>query len=817
MSIRYRFLLVLGIFTSLVFISGFIFENGLFRRNVKKIREEVTYYQNQKFEEKRKEIEEFIAYSMAKKLAQINVLLETIVKFPSLSEWFAPNNENLQVGTWAQGATLLQNEDWIQFLQNTSNSQILSLIVPSGGPFFEMESTPFEEGLAWISVQGSAAYPTPCLGIQLPMRSVQESAEELDALLTAGIIPTVYVFYSLDRLKQLDFSLESLLPIELSVPFMQGYELDEEKFLSFLKRAVELSQDPFLKQPASQETAEALVSSSQEPLEDNFSFEQTVEEYVSGIKEYSSELFLIWEATVLHNLKIFGSDFQDARWPDGMTFSLDTPNKGNVFFVKRTFDFPQALFNDEAFFEENLPKEGSFISSNASVVASPYPNQAFFVNTGAIYSGEGEEKKRSLLTLGFDLNDFLYDVVSTSGHYGCLVSGEKVLIQVSPERANPIPFDAMTTELSHKTTSLSGTVTVADIEYYFMKFQPYKFLDLHFFFFLPKEEEFKFFAATREKVRSIILVSNRQKGVIGILSLLLLWVILSGLSRTITKPIIALSMALRHVKNREWDLIKIPKGRKSKHDEITQLIQSFSDMMEGLKEREKMSGILNKVVSKEIAQEILKGDVQLGGEEKVVTMLFVDIRGFTKLTQNMPPHEVIDLLNTCMTKLSKAIEDNKGVIDKYLGDGIMALYGAPIAFEESPLHAIISGLEMIRMIQEWDLERVQMGLPSLDIGIGIHTGSVCAGNMGALHRLNYTVIGSHVNMASRLCYAAGPGELLISENTYLESCVEENVEVESKGLMTFKGFDEQKKVYKVIKLKEKNRESVLVLKENDEI
>jgi class 3 adenylate cyclase len=120
-------------------------------------------------------------------------------------------------------------------------------------------------------------------------------------------------------------------------------------------------------------------------------------------------------------------------------------------------------------------------------------------------------------------------------------------------------------------------------------------------------------------------------------------------------------------------------------------------------------------------------------------------------------------------------------------------------------------MEMISIIQNWDEERIKAGLPPLNIGIGIHTGTVCAGNMGALNRLNYTVIGSHVNMASRLCYAAGPGELLITADTYLQPSIHLNVEVEDKGFMAFKGFDEKKQVYKVLGLKNPDIGKFLVL------
>ena len=106
-------------------------------------------------------------------------------------------------------------------------------------------------------------------------------------------------------------------------------------------------------------------------------------------------------------------------------------------------------------------------------------------------------------------------------------------------------------------------------------------------------------------------------------------------------------------------------------------------MVKGLKEKEKVRGVLNKLVSKEIAEETLKGHVQLGGEEKHVTVFFADIRHFTAMTEKMDPKQVIKIVNKCMTKVSNLIDQRGGVIDKYVGDEVMALFGAPIQKENS--------------------------------------------------------------------------------------------------------------------------------------
>jgi class 3 adenylate cyclase/uncharacterized protein YozE (UPF0346 family) len=801
MSIRYRLLLVVGLLVTAVFSLAFILNNQLLSRNLVAIKAEAQGFIESNLEKRRDNVEKFIFDNMARKLARINAILETISQFSSLSDWFAPSAENLKLGTWSHAAHFLQDEDWIQFLQNTSDSKLLSLIAPEEGPFFQTKAVPLEEGLAWVFVSKAAAYPDPYLGIELPFKPKEEPLTEDSSLVVSESLPTVYALYTIEHLQSISVSSDFLQNKGQAIqePSVQGYEIDEDRFYDFLMKARELAKNPSFAPPGHEQMKFP-------KQEEDFTRSHT---YLKQILDYSYELFLLGEITALQRAHLFGAPGETIDWPSALSFSKQGIDEGNVFFLDPIIGFSKPFFDDEAFFKKYPPKPGSFVSSGSVVIKSPHPNQAFFVNTAAFYSQVGDQKKQSLLTIGFDMTDFLQDLVTISGLYGCMVSDNNILTEITPKGFPPVHFELIPALVAGE--KLKGFFHLGDTEYFFLKSKPDPDINFYLCFFLPKQEFFSVFLKVQENIKTILYHVWMQRFALGLCSLIILWIFLLDLSKKITKPIIALSNSLRYVKSGEWDLIKIPPIPSQNNKEIKQLLTSFQDMVEGMKEKEKMSGVLNKVVSKEIAQEILKGDVHLGGEEREVTMLFVDIRGFTKLTQNMEPQEIIQLLNMCMTKLSQVIEENKGVIDKYLGDGIMALYGAPISYKESALSAVVSGMEMISIIQKWDEERIKSGQPPLNIGIGIHTGTVCAGNMGALNRLNYTVIGSHVNMASRLCYAAGPGELLITADTYLQSSVQQNVEVEDKGFMAFKGFDEKKQVYRVLGLKNRDIGKFLVL------
>jgi adenylate cyclase len=218
------------------------------------------------------------------------------------------------------------------------------------------------------------------------------------------------------------------------------------------------------------------------------------------------------------------------------------------------------------------------------------------------------------------------------------------------------------------------------------------------------------------------------------------------IARGVSQPLLQLAAHTKVVATGDYTKpIKLPRA-----DEFGQLATAFNQMTAGLAERDRVRDLLGKVVSPEIATQLLRSDLQLGGEEREVTILFCDLRNFTGMSEQMNPIDVLSLLNRYLDRMSTIIERHGGVIDKYIGDAIMALFGAPVSDPAAPGKAIAAAREMARALQGLNRELAAEGRPALAFGIGINTARVVAGNMGSRTRLNYTVIGDGVNLASRL-------------------------------------------------------------------
>jgi len=223
-------------------------------------------------------------------------------------------------------------------------------------------------------------------------------------------------------------------------------------------------------------------------------------------------------------------------------------------------------------------------------------------------------------------------------------------------------------------------------------------------------------------------------------------------------------------------------------------VRLYQRMLETEKKRANLSRFLSPAIVDMLMGE--KAEVQLGGQKRPVTILFCDVRGFTPISEGLTPEQLVDLLNEHFGSMTEIIFAHRGTLDKYIGDSVMGLFGAPVSQGEDAILAVRAGLAMQARNQALNAERVKRGLPIFEIGIGINTGDVFTGYIGSPKRMDFTVIGDHVNVASRLCSIAPPGKVIIGEATY--TLMRDVIDVRSAGTPVLKGKTEQVNAYEVL-------------------
>ena len=218
-------------------------------------------------------------------------------------------------------------------------------------------------------------------------------------------------------------------------------------------------------------------------------------------------------------------------------------------------------------------------------------------------------------------------------------------------------------------------------------------------------------------------------------------------ARSLSRPILTLTSAMDRV--RSGDL----KTRAPilSEDEAGRASKAFNAMVEGLAERAWLRETFGRYVSHEVADALREGRIALQGEERVVTVLFADIRGFTQLSEALSPAEVLSFVNEYLRVMVDVVVKHHGRLDKVMGDGIMVVFGAPLADAAHARNAVSAALAMQEALEVFNAGRTSAGRNPIRIGIGIHTGNVVAGNVGVdSHKVEYTVLGDTVNLASRI-------------------------------------------------------------------
>ena len=267
-----------------------------------------------------------------------------------------------------------------------------------------------------------------------------------------------------------------------------------------------------------------------------------------------------------------------------------------------------------------------------------------------------------------------------------------------------------------------------------------------------------------------------------------------GLATLLSRPIFRLVEGTRAIAAGNFNVsLRVPS-----RDEIGTLTESFNQMARSLREKEMIKRAFTRYVAREVVEEILKDPERLvlTGERREVTVLFCDVRGFTPLSEQLSPEEVVLLLNDFYTLMIETTFKHDGTLDKFMGDAVMAIFGAPIPHPDHSLLAVRTALAMQEGIVGLNERRAQQGKVGVTIGIGVSAGEAVAGTVGTEDRMEYTVVGDSVNLAARLESNAKAGQILISHRTWEK--VKDEVMVRALGFIKVKGKEEQVEVYEVL-------------------
>lgn len=295
---------------------------------------------------------------------------------------------------------------------------------------------------------------------------------------------------------------------------------------------------------------------------------------------------------------------------------------------------------------------------------------------------------------------------------------------------------------------------------------------------------------------SLITVSQREIGqsfqntlqtltaaafiMVAIALLIAYWV-----SRRIARPIEQIVAATDAIGNGDFQVYIKDRRR----DEIGRINEAVNRMAKNMREKHQVEGVLTRLVSNDVAAEVLSGlgDVGIGSEQVKASVLFVDIVGFTALAEKQEPETVVELLNEYFGYFTQCSQYFNGAVDKFIGDCAMVIFGAPRPNSNHRFDAIACAIVIMQLLERLNQTRKKQGLQPVEARIGINSGNMMAGMIGARERMEYTVIGDAVNLASRIINLAQPGEIVVGEDMLNQPGIDEYINVQPIQDVTVKG------------------------------
>jgi adenylate cyclase len=257
------------------------------------------------------------------------------------------------------------------------------------------------------------------------------------------------------------------------------------------------------------------------------------------------------------------------------------------------------------------------------------------------------------------------------------------------------------------------------------------------------------------------------------------------MSRHLSKPIYSLVDASKAIENGNYRY----RLNERRNDEIGELALAFNQMAHGLLQKTQVEDAFSRYVSSNVAQQVLQNldEVELGGKHVKASVLFADIVGFTGISEKMPPDEVANLLNEYFSYISHIAQLHNGHIDKFMGDCAMVVFGVPEATIDHSFNAVSCAIMIQQTVKKLNKLREQDNKLSIHFRIGVNTGIMVAGNLGSSDRMEYTVIGDPVNMASRLASAAEADQIIVLEEFYNQPSIQSRISAQEHKVIRVRG------------------------------
>jgi len=300
--------------------------------------------------------------------------------------------------------------------------------------------------------------------------------------------------------------------------------------------------------------------------------------------------------------------------------------------------------------------------------------------------------------------------------------------------------------------------------------------------------------------RSIVETAKRKT--IRTVSLATLLFVLIGslasiiLGKRLTRPIHQMVRTSRAISAGNYN----NRFMQRRNDELGDLMHAMNDMTDGLAQKERVEQTFSRYVAPQVAREVLRDTAESGvvGRKVVASVLFADVFGFTALSESTPADVVNTALNDYFGYIGPMVDACHGHIDKYIGDCVMAVFGVPESDTLHAQHAVECAALIQYLIETLNKRRKAQGQVALTFHIGINSGPMLAGNIGAADRMEYTVMGKEVNVASRLSSSAKPGQILLSDSTYNAIPHAGPIQCERHGIITLRGTAQPLMTYSVL-------------------